>query len=115
MDYKLLLLSSPASGREREFNDWYELHIPQLVRSSQALVGAQRFWRVNTAALAPPYQHLVVAEFRAEDLAASWDRHLRDFRAGVEAGALTPPPTDLFEPGSAVQWAFEPVGPHVGK
>jgi hypothetical protein len=114
-DYKLLVLSSPASGREREFDDWYEVHIAELVRSSEAMVGAQCFSSIDVSmAQRPPHQHLVVAEFRAEDLDGSWERHLRDFRAGVETGAFTAPP-DVFDSAPALQWMFEPVGPQLRK
>lgn len=114
-DYKLLLLSNPASGREREFNHWYECHLPELLRSSHSLVGAQRFRRVDSMSPGALHQHLVVAEFLTEDFAEGWERHLRDFRTGVETGSLTPPPAGIFAPNSSVQWAFEPIGPHLGK
>lgn len=114
-DYKLLVLSSPARGREREFDDWYEVHLAELVRSSEAVVGAQSFRRVDVSVAQPPvHQHLVVADFRAEDLAGAWERHLHNFRAGVETGIFTAPP-DAFDAAAPLQWMFEPVGPHLRK
>lgn len=115
VDYKLLVLSNPMPGHEAAFERWYDVHVRELVNHAEPLLAAERFRRVDaTAGQRPPYQHLVISDWRAHDLAGSWQRHLESFTAGVASGAFTPPPA-AFDAASAQHWMFAPIGPRLQK
>ena len=112
-DYKLLIMSNPVPGREDEFEDWYDIHSREMVRTAKHVVGVQRFRRVETqAGDRPPYRHLVIAEWQADNLDTSWEQHIAAFRVGVAAGTLSAVPS-AFDTSSNPHWFYEAISPHL--
>jgi hypothetical protein len=63
----MVVQSSPAEGREGEYNEWYsQTHIPQLLEIP-GFVSARRF-RVSGEQQSPGHQYLAVYELEADDL-----------------------------------------------
>jgi hypothetical protein len=64
----MVVQSSPAEGRENEYNEWYsQTHIPQILEIP-GFVDARRF-RVSGDGLPPGHKYLAVYELEAGDLA----------------------------------------------
>lgn len=91
----MCVLTSPAPGKEQEFNRWYEeQHIPDLMRLP-GLVSAQRFRLSALQQKAPPFEqtYLAIYELDTDDLVG--------FNAALLARVGTPqmPLTDALGPG----------------
>jgi hypothetical protein len=64
----MVVQSSPAEGRESEYNDWYsQTHIPQILEIP-GFVTARRF-RVSGDGQSSGHKYLAVYELEADDLA----------------------------------------------
>ena len=114
-DYKLLVLENAVPGREAEFDAWLNVHLEELVQKAAPLRTAQRFRSVEPSpGDRPPHPHLVLCDWRAENLADSWTRHLEALHDGVAAGTYTPLTTAL-DRTSSLHWLFEPAGPRLRK
>jgi hypothetical protein len=88
----MVVTTSPAEGREADYNQWYdEEHIPALL-SLPGFVSARRF-RVHGEAAGPTY--LAIYELEADDLnapvAALRARNTPDRARGPEVLATSPP------------------------
>jgi len=114
-DYKLLVLERAVPGREAELDRWLDVHLRELVREAPPLMSAQRFRSVDAATGdRPPHSELVVCDWRADDLADSWARHLDALNAGVAAGTYTPI-SDALDRTTSLHWLFQAVGPRLQK
>lgn len=84
--YCYVVLSDPVTGREEEFNNWYDdQHVPDALRVP-GFVSAQRF-KVSDANSTLPGQYLTLYEIETNDL----QRVLDDVRsrAGTPAMVLS--------------------------
>ncbi len=73
--YTLVVLSNPTSGKEAEFNEWYDkVHVPDVLRVP-GFVAAQRFKlggpQLNDAPR--PHRYLALYEIETDDIQASMD------------------------------------------
>lgn len=111
-DYKLAVLANPVVGREAEFDEWYDIHVREIVQTKY-VVGAQQFRGVDRGEpeLQSPYRSLVIADWRADDLEASWSDHYQAFKDAVAAGTMTPL-TPSFDASSAQHWFFREASPY---
>lgn len=112
-EYKLLVMANPLPGAERDFERWYDVHTRELLNNAPHVLGAQRFRRVDAeAGDCAAHQHLVIADWHADDLDRSWSRHAAGFQAGVAEGRFTPVPA-AFDAASSKHWFFEAIEPHM--
>jgi hypothetical protein len=111
-EHKLVVLASPLPGKEAEFDRWYDIHAQELVRLAPPLHSSQRFRAVTpSVGEQPPHPHLVIAEWRADDLAASWAKQQEAWATGV----FTPVPEDAFNLATVQHWFYEPISPRYEK
>jgi hypothetical protein len=72
-NYKLIVFTNAAAGKDKEFNDWYQnTHLQQIV-SIKSFKQAQRF-RFNTNIVpgsADPSRYLAVYDIETDDINAS--------------------------------------------
>ncbi|HZO80169.1 MAG TPA: hypothetical protein VFB33_00615 [Candidatus Binataceae bacterium] len=73
--YTLVVLSNPTTGKEAEFNEWYDkMHVPDVLRVP-GFVAAQRFKlagpQLNDAPR--PHRYLALYEIETDDIQASID------------------------------------------
>ncbi len=107
-EYKLLVLSNPIPGEEEQFDRWYGNHLGELRALSPFLGSAARFRRVDGPGERPSHQHLVIADWHADDLAASWREHIASIEKATAARSFTPPPP-AFDAATAQHWIFAPI------
>jgi len=82
--YKMVVLSNPVSGREKECDDWYQnQHLYDVVKIP-GFISAQRFQLANSIAQAKPYHFMAVYEIDSEDL----ERTLSGLVKAAETGEL---------------------------
>ncbi|WP_439135194.1 hypothetical protein [Pseudomaricurvus sp.] len=82
--YKMVVLSNPVAGREKECDDWYRnQHLHDVVRLP-GFISAQRFQLANPVAQERPYQFMAVYEIDTEDL----ERTLSGLVNAAEVGEL---------------------------
>jgi hypothetical protein len=68
--YLQVVLTSPAPGREDEFNEWYDnVHVPQVLEMPGFLSG-QRFCLVDSDESTGP-RYLVIYEIESDDIEAT--------------------------------------------
>ena len=91
----MVVQTTPAEGREREYNEWYSrTHIPQILEIP-GFVGARRY-RVSGEAEPSQHRYLAVYELEADDLSEPV-AELRSRSASgktdrSDAMGMTPPP-----------------------
>jgi hypothetical protein len=121
--YKLLIFSNPLPGREDAFYRYYDTDLPAAIQMTECF-GVQQFRAVGAigSKIRAPFQHLVVAEWHAEDVDASWAQHIREerleqmrnpeaFAEGVACGVIKEE-VDAFD---NPHWFFEALGPPITK
>ncbi|HUN56682.1 MAG TPA: DUF4286 family protein [Candidatus Binataceae bacterium] len=86
--YTFVVLTNPTSGKEAEYNKWYnEIHIPDVL-NVQGMVAAQRFKLADTQmGGAPAHRYLAIYEIETDNLQATFD-DLKS-RSGTEDMVLT--------------------------
>ena len=81
----MVVQSTPAEGREDEYNKWYSgTHIPQILEIP-GFVGARRF-QVSDDAQPAPHRYMAVYELEADDLTAP----IAELRSRSASGQLDP-------------------------
>jgi hypothetical protein len=104
--YKMLVLTQPKEGREKEFNDWYDtIHLHQLV-AQPAIKSAQRFEFRQVVAGEKQFPYLAIYDIETDDLGGV----LAQLNSGLAAGRISF--SDALSPDS---WGavFEEHGPAV--
>lgn len=109
----LVVFSSPAKGREREFDEWYDgKHIPEVIRT-EGVVSGQRFVRAAEEAHGSddgvdgpqvPQTHIAIWEIDGD-----LDQVLNNLDAAFNAG-LMDRSDDLTE---LKAWTFTAITPRV--
>jgi len=67
-NYKLLVFSNPASGREEEYNRWYtDIHLGEVV-ASPGFTGARRFRLVPGDGPRPSHSYLAIYDLETDDV-----------------------------------------------
>jgi hypothetical protein len=104
-----LALTSPAAGREAEFDRWYEIHIPEVVEHFPGLVSGQLFVRGDTqrVGMTPPWRCLAVYDLHADDMA---EYHRLD--AEVRASGKLTQHDGALDPDYGV-WVYSELGPRI--
>jgi len=70
-DYKFMVFTNAADGRDAEFNGWYdEIHLGEVMQVP-GFVGATRFRIHPTGDAKPRHSYLAIYEMRTEDPAAT--------------------------------------------
>ncbi len=99
--YLHIVQTSPVSGREDEFNDWYEnVHIPQVLRVPGFRSG-QRFQLVTHDPFAGP-RFLAVYEIESDDIAETMQTIRMTAPARTKSGAI--------DTSASVVLMYEPIG-----
>jgi hypothetical protein len=100
----ILALTNVVSGREAEFNQWYdEVHVKDLV-AVPGIGAAQRYRVVSASNMpAPPYEYLSI--YRTD---VPVDAVFANLAATRDTRAIS----DSLAPGGGL-WGFEPIGPRV--
>jgi hypothetical protein len=103
--YRLLAMTNAKSGREAEYNCWFdEVHIPDVL-AVDGFVSAQRF-RLAPAQRTPaphPYQFAAIYELETHDLPTT----LNALGHAVQNGGKT----DSGDPTQRGLWVYEEIGP----
>jgi hypothetical protein len=104
--FVLVVLNEPKTGREDEFNEWYETtHLPDVL-GVPGIVSAQRFEFVDVQG-GPPSEHryLVLFEVEAPDVEAAQDA----FRDAHDRWS-TEPERHRSDSGADFRaWYFRPI------
>jgi hypothetical protein len=99
-----LVFSNNVSGKEAEFNAWYDRHMKDIVRLP-GFIRAQRFVAESgNGQSAPPNRYLVLYEMRGETSAL-----MAELGRAVQAGKLQAPDPTLVVKTEAM--FYEPVTP----
>ncbi|MDO7842189.1 DUF4286 family protein [Sphingomonas immobilis] len=104
-EYKFVVFSKPAEGREDEYNRWYdERHVPDVV-AIPGFTGAKRYRRVPAEGEQPAWNYLAIYDIESDDVSAAMAALMT--RAGTDAmpisEALGGAETHLFEAIPAVE------------
>jgi hypothetical protein len=106
--YKLVVMTRPVDGREKEFNDWYQdVHLRDLV-AVDGIKSAQRFRLSRTVVPDPePLPYLAIYDVETDDI----DKTLEDLQSRATGGRM------FISPALAIEGAFgavyEELGPAV--
>ena len=104
---RLVALTTPLPGREKEYHDWYNnVHLPELVNLFN-MDGAQRFELVAKLMGADTNQYLAIYEFEADDPAGA----LAKMGEAAQSGKMTP--SDAQDMGTTYTALFQEMGPRV--
>jgi len=108
--YTFVVMTNPTSGKEDEFNRWYnDQHIPDVLQAA-GFVCAQRFKLAdvqNTPKVDQTHRYLALYEIETDDLQAS----LKDLAS--RAGTAEMIMSDAIDLKSANGRIFEPVAEKV--
>jgi hypothetical protein len=101
----MFVMSNPVPGKEDEFNDWYENHLPEVVQVP-GIAAAQRFEAVpNMGGQLPPQRYIAVYELDTDDPQEAL-ANLRQAR-----DALSSDMTPAFDLSTVQSYAYRAVGP----
>lgn len=105
--YKFVVMSTPAEGREQEYNDWYQnVHLRDVV-AIDGIKSAQRF-RLNLTVSAdqPPLPYLAVYDIETNDIAGT----IQELKRRSQTGQMV-----ISDAMSTVSFAvaYEEFGPVV--
>jgi hypothetical protein len=105
--FKLLALTTPVAGKEKEFHEWYQnQHLPEMV-SFPGMQGAQRY-QLNVKMMgADPNTWLAIYDLEADDPMA----FLGQVGAAAAAGKLTQ--SDASDMSKTYTALFEEYGERV--
>ena len=107
--YTFVVLTNPTSGKEAEYNKWYnEQHIPDVL-NVPGFVAAQRF-RLADAQMsdkAPAHRYLALYEIETDDLAGA----LKELKA--RGGTADMVMSDAIDMKSVGAFLFAPVAEKV--
>jgi hypothetical protein len=108
--YKLLVLTNAVTGRDDEFNQWYDQrHIPDAL-DVPGYVTAQRFRLADVRMAGAPesrWRYLAIYEIETDDLNATMAESMS--RAGTERM----PQSDAADHASSKIFAAIPIGPRI--
>ena len=97
----LLVFSDPVSGREDEYNHWYEtIHIDEVLEV-EGFVACQRF-ALDPGSSEAPAQYLAVYEIDADDPAAAF--------SALRAATGDMNVTDAIDRSSVSAWIYTALG-----
>jgi hypothetical protein len=103
--HTLVVFTSPAEGREDEYNQWYnETHLPEVLRT-EGFVAAQRFELAPAQVMDadPPSRYLAIYEIEAEDVGKALD----SLQQLATSGGMNM--SEALDTASAKAWAFSAV------
>ena len=105
-NYKMIVMSRPAAGREDEYNDWYQnVHLGELV-ALPGFKSARRFRFARSLAEGEVYPYMSIYEIETDDI----DAALQGLRGTAEKGLLTMSDSiDLTDTSAVVYEEFGPV------
>ena len=70
MKYKLVVMSFPVEGREREYNEWYDnVHLKQLLQIP-GIVSARRYRAVLPVGTNESYPYAAIYDIEADDVSS---------------------------------------------
>ena len=101
--YRVLVLTEPTTGKEDEFNDYYENRRLDEVLTTTGWKSAQRFRLAAGAGEASPLPYLAVYEAEAEDADA--------VLSVLNATRGQRQQNDALNRRSGRVWVFEAIGP----
>lgn len=105
MRYMLMAMTNPASGREEEYNRWFDAdHLPEIL-AVPGFKSSQRFELTSEQRSPPPhpYRYAAVYEIETNDLAET----LSALGQAVQSGTKT----DAGDPGARALWVYRALGP----
>ncbi|MHA4854779.1 DUF4286 family protein [Rhodococcus sp. MSC1_016] len=98
MKYFMIAQTTPAKGKEEEFNDWYDnVHLAEVL----SIPGFEAAQRYQVASGKAPHAYYAVYTVEAEDTAEVWKR----------ASALDQSMTRTDVPYEAGAFILRPMGP----
>jgi hypothetical protein len=104
--YKLIVLTNPHAGQDRDYNDWYTQQHLRDVTAVPGYLSAQRFKLRHPMGFEHKWQYLAIYEVETDDPDASVEallsRQGTDAMVVSEALDLEGAVAGLFEPCSAV-------------
>src|SRR6266542_6837029 len=101
----MFVMSDPIAGREDEFNDWYENHLPEVVKVP-GIAAAQRFEAIpNMQGNVPPQRYIAVYELDTDDPAEALEN------LSKARDALASDMTPAFDLSTVQSYAYRAVGP----
>lgn len=84
-NYKMVVMSRPAAGREDEYNTWYQdVHLRELV-ALPGFKSARRFRHARSLAEGEVYPYMSIYEIETDDI----DAVLNNLRGTAARGDLT--------------------------
>lgn len=84
-NYKMIVMSRPAAGREDEYNAWYQnVHLGELV-ALPGFKSARRFRYARSLVEGEAYPYMSIYEIETDDI----DAVLNTLRGAAERGVLT--------------------------
>ena len=80
--YKLVVMTKPVEGREREYNDWYQnVHLDDLV-AIDGVKSAQRFHLNRAVTDPPPMPYLALYDVETNDIDGTIEELLTRAQSG---------------------------------
>ena len=106
--YKLIVMTRPVEGRDKEFNDWYrDVHLHDLVATA-GIKSAQRFrLSRNVVPDGEPLPYLAIYDVETDDI----DKTLEDLQGRATSGRMFISPALSTE--DAFGAVYEELGPAV--
>jgi len=108
--HKLLVLTNAVTGRDDEFNNWYNnQHIPDAL-DVPGYAAAQRFALAGVqmpGAAASRWRYLAIYDIETNDLKATMTESMS------RAGSERMPQSDAADHSSSAIFAFTPIGPRI--
>ena len=105
--FKLIVMSNAITGREDEYNDWYNNRHLQDVVAVPGFLSAQRYRLNDAIGYEHTYRYVAIYELDSADAANSVADLIK--RRGTEAMLLS----DAFDLDGAIAGVFEPCSPVV--
>jgi hypothetical protein len=103
--YKLMVMSKPKPGQEREYNEWYtKVHVPQVL-AVNGFKAARRFRLAKNISAGEVQGYLALYDVETADLEAVIEESAS--RLGTERMTLS----DAFDQDSVVAAFYEEFGP----
>jgi hypothetical protein len=100
----LIVLSNPVEGMDDDYNEWYNVHLQEVVELEQ-IVSARRFKMADDQPEGYPrgaHRYIAVYELAGEPKPA-----LDELKAEVDAGRLSFPAS--FDQETLTGWAFDEI------
>lgn len=109
--YLFLAFTNPVTGRENEYNTWYDTHHVRDVVDVPGFICGQRY-RLAAAQFPlsqgePAHRYLALYEIESDDLAATYQLVLERLGSAQMIGCEAFDMTSLHAP------SFEPIGPRI--